>query len=55
MIGRGSSTVEEQLATLPKLVQFQSSTPVNKLNIILGYVPGIYKDESNSSYGTISK
>lgn len=28
---------------------------MKKLNIILGYVPGIHKNGNNGSYGTISR
>jgi len=28
---------------------------MNKLNLFLGWVPGVHKNSCNSSYGTISK
>lgn len=28
---------------------------MDKLNLLLGWVPGVHKNSSNSSYGTISK
>jgi hypothetical protein len=37
------------------LCREQLLPPMSKMNILLGWVPGVHKNSNNSSYGTLSK